>query len=293
MSGPRVFPANLELRESTDEGAAVAGLSHKPGGMFLLFVQEVATEGEPRGAITFLHDAGDHGGRYVALATELATLGWAVSLPDLRGHGRSEGERGHSAGIAEVLRDLDEIQNHLAYMAPSAPRILAGQGLGALWALATACERPDGLIGLVLASPLLEPRFALPEPKRGLRGLFSKVGPRSAGATEYTVEQLTSDESEARAWREDALVHDRISLRAGTQALEAAARYVPRLHTLDIRTLVLQGTADRLGSPQQVRALARDGLDVRLFEGMRHDLFHEQRKDEVTRALTEWLERLV
>jgi hypothetical protein len=56
MSDLKLFPANLELRESTDDGKAVAGLSHKPGGMFLLFVQEAAVEGEPRGALTFVHD---------------------------------------------------------------------------------------------------------------------------------------------------------------------------------------------------------------------------------------------
>lgn len=292
MSGERVFPANLELRESDDEGRPIAGLSHKPGGMFLLFVQELASQGEPRGALTFVHDAGDHGGRYLALANELAARGWAVSLPDMRGHGRSEGERGHSGGIEEVVRDLEEVQNHLAYMAPSAPRVLAGTGLGALWALASACEHPEALVGLALVNPLLEPRFELPEPAGGLRKLFRKVGPKSAGSTGCSPDALTAVESERAALRADPLVHQQVSLRAGTQALEAAARYGPRLGSLGIPTLVLQGTGDPLGSVERVRALSGDSLEVELVEGARHDLFHDAQAERAVRAFGEWLDRL-
>lgn len=292
MSELRAFPANLELRESTDDGKAVAGLSHKPGGMFLLFVQEVAAEGEPRGALTFVHDAGDHGGRYLPLAGALADRGWAVSLPDMRGHGRSEGDRGHSGGIEEVVRDLEEIQNHLAYMAPAAPKVLAGQGLGALWALASACERPEGLVGLVLVAPLLEPRFRLPEESSGLRKLFKKVGPRSAGETGFTPELVTKDPAEARAWSADELVHQSVTLRAGREAQEAARRYVPRLGSLGIPVLVLQGADDRLGSPARARELEGGAVEVRVFEERGHDLFHEARREEVMSALTGWLERL-
>src|SRR5688572_9733239 len=142
---------NLELRESTDTGEEAAGLSHRSmAGMFLLQVRELAARGEPRGAVTVVHDAGDHSRRYDSLARELANSGWAVALPDLRGHGGSEGERGHSAGIAEVVRDLGEIQDHLAYRMPDAPKVLVGQGLGALYALAFALERADVARGLVL-----------------------------------------------------------------------------------------------------------------------------------------------
>ena len=41
---------------------------------------------EPRGGAAVIHDAGDHGGRYVGLAEALAADGGAVALPDMRGH---------------------------------------------------------------------------------------------------------------------------------------------------------------------------------------------------------------
>ena len=99
------FLTNLELRASDATGEMAEGLSHSTmKGMVLLTVLELAANGEPRGAVTVLHDAGDTGDRYQELARTLADDGWAIALPDLRGHGRTEGPRGHSAGLREVER---------------------------------------------------------------------------------------------------------------------------------------------------------------------------------------------
>ncbi|MDP6538988.1 MAG: alpha/beta fold hydrolase [Planctomycetota bacterium] len=288
MSDEQLFPVNLELRESDASGEVASGLSHAPGGMFLLFVQELAARGEPSGAATIVHDAGGHGGRYVELARSLAARGWAVSLPDLRGHGRSEGARGHCAGENEVVRDLGEVQAHLAYMAPDVPRVLIGDGLGALHALAAASADPD-VRALVLLAPLLAPRFEPPTAPGGLKRLFKKVGPTSPGRTLFDGELLTSDAEQARAWEEDELAHDTITLQAIEQAERAGAGAAERLDRLGASVLVLQGAQDRLGDPESVRALSGEGVEVRLFDGMRHDLLHETGRAEVITGVVDWL----
>jgi alpha-beta hydrolase superfamily lysophospholipase len=235
-----------------------------------------------------VHDASDHGGRYLTLARALAADGWSVALPDLRGHGRSEGERGHSNGIAEVLRDIGDVQDHLAYRQPDAPRVLIGQGLGALWCLAYACEKPDGVAALMMVSPLLMPKFDLPKAPSGLAGLFKKVGPNSAGRTGWDASNLTSEASEQAALKSDDLAHGIITVRAGEQAAEAAARYVPRIAQLSMPTLVLCGSADPIANPEATRSLR--GVNVEAFEGLRHDLFHETRSVEVTARVSAWLD---
>ena len=180
---------NLELRESDETGEAIAGLSHASmKGMLLLSVLELAARGEPRGAVTVVHDAGDTCSRYRVLATALADAGWAVALPDLRGHGKTEGDRGHSAGLREVWRDLGEIQNHLAYRMPDGPKVLIGQGLGALYALSFALERPGVAAAVVLVAPLHEPRFQAPEAPRGLGKLLRKHSHQELGAGLAVVE---------------------------------------------------------------------------------------------------------
>ncbi len=291
MSQNEPFVTYLELRESNADGDAGAGLSHSSAGLVLLHVLELAAYGEPRGAITIVHDAGDHGGRYVDLARDLARRDWSIALPDLRGHGRSEGERGHSNGIREVVRDIGDVQDHLAYRQPEVPRVLIGQGLGALYCLAYACERPDGVAALVLAAPLLEPRFQLPQSGGGLMKLFKKVGPTSPGRIGWMADALCSDPAEHARRAADALVHDQITLRAGDQAIEAASKYARQAARLAMPVVIVHGSEDSIASPRAARELAVGTIELNVFEGLRHDLFHEARGAEVSAFVCDWLDR--
>ncbi|MCY2960387.1 MAG: alpha/beta fold hydrolase [Planctomycetota bacterium] len=279
----------LELRESNADGSAAAGLSHTGKGLVLLHVQELAADGEPRGAVTIVHDAGGHGGLFLRLGRRLAESGWAVALPDLRGHGRSEGARGHTNGVLEVARDLGDVQDHLAYRQPDAPKVLVGQGLGALWCLAYASERPDGIAALVLAAPLLDPNFDLPQATGGLLKLFKKVGPDAPGRIGWNPAERSND-PEVRAALAAEPAHDVITLRAGEEARAAAQKYVPKLGQLAMPVLVLVGVDDRIAPASRVRVLSGPRVEVREFAGVHHDLFLDGRAGDVSEAVVRWLD---
>ncbi len=292
MTDREAIATYLEQRSSNAEGEEAAGLSHSAEGLVLVHVQELASHGEPVGGLTLVHTAGDHGGRYLRAGNALADAGWAVALPDLRGHGRSEGERGHSAGLKEVVRDLGAVQDHVAYRLPDAPKVLVGVGLGAVYALTLATERPGSVAALALVSPLLSPRFEPPQAPGGLRKLFRKVGPTSPGRTGFSAEQLTSLPGEQRAWREDELTHDVITLRAAEQAVEGAQAARLRLADLGVPVLCLYGADDTLASPDDVRAFEGDRLEVRVLAGSRHDVLHDAGEAEALEALKAWLARV-
>lgn len=278
----------LELRESSADGSAGAGLSHQSKGLVLLHVLELAAHGEPRGGVTLVHGAGDHGGRYLAAARTLAEADLAVALPDLRGHGRSEGERGHSAGLSEVLRDLTSIQEHLAYRLPVAPKVLVGQGLGALYAAHYAIEHPGSLAGLALLSPTWEPRFEIARPG-GLFKAFKKVGPTTPGRVPREPADLTGDAVQRAAWASDQLVHSTITLRAAEEAERCAAACRGRLGQAGCPVLVVHGSADPLAPPAAARAQAGGSVEVRVIEGGRHDLLHDVDANATIAQLRDWI----
>ncbi|HUR26869.1 MAG TPA: alpha/beta fold hydrolase, partial [Planctomycetota bacterium] len=211
MGAAEPLTTYLELRESAPDGSEGSGLTHQSAGLVLLHVLEIAAHGEPQGGVTIVHDAGDHGARYLAAAQILAEQHWAVALPDLRGHGRSEGARGHSAGAREVVRDLQAVQDHLAYRLPDAPKVLVGQGLGAIQALHFALEKPGALAALVLLAPRWRPNFELPKPPGGLKKLFNKPAPTDPGCIGNQPALLTESDADRHAWEGDALVHDVIT----------------------------------------------------------------------------------
>ncbi len=289
MNAPEPLTTYLELRQSQADGSEGSGLSHNSAGLFLLHVLEVAARGEPRGGVTILHDAGDHGGRYLAAARVLAEHQWAVALPDLRGHGRSEGQRGHSNGWSEVSRDLRAVQDHLAYRLPDAPKVLIGQGLGALYALNFALEHPEDLSALVLLAPRWHPDFQAPKPASGMLRLFKKPAPTDEGCVGNQPSRLTNSDAERHAWGGDPLVHDSISRRAVDQSLEIAARCRGGASQLRVPTLLLHGAKDSISDPAHSRAFQSPCVELRVLDDLAHDLLHERGADRLVDDIVRWL----
>jgi alpha-beta hydrolase superfamily lysophospholipase len=299
MSRPDFNLTNLEQRASNPDGTEGEGLSHKSGGiggagMVLVQVLELAPPsallvgGEPQGAAIVVHDLGDHGGRYDELARALSEAGLIVSLPDLRGHGKSEGPRGHIPGLPEPVRDIHNVREHVAYRMPGAKSVVVGIGAGALFAIAYAKAHRDEVSALVLAAPLRDPKFGEPK-KGGLLGMFKKPGPLSECPIGWTAEQMCADSTAQATWTADDRRGDMVTLR-GTEVLAAAAREAAAgFAALDLPTLVLAGSDDPIAPAAAVEAFAAElGAECRTFEGRRHDLFRDAGHEEVIAAATEW-----
>ena len=86
----------MKHRESTIQ--AVDGLD--------LYCQCWRPEEEIRGVLAIVHGFGEHSGRYLNVVNHLVPKGFAVYGFDLRGHGRSAGQRGHINQWGEYRQDL-------------------------------------------------------------------------------------------------------------------------------------------------------------------------------------------
>ena len=53
-----------------------------------------------------MHGLGEHSGRYAHLAAFLNQAGYTLLAFDLRGHGKSEGQRGHTPSCEVLLDDI-------------------------------------------------------------------------------------------------------------------------------------------------------------------------------------------
>lgn len=287
------FVTNLELRDSNPDGTEGAGLSHTAEGLFLLHVLELAGAGEPNGAITIVHGFGGHGGLYQGPGEFFAARGWAVALPDLRGHGNSEGPRGHVWGLPEPVRDLDSICDHLAYRLPDAPKVVIGTGLGAIFAAAYGLAHPDRMAALVLISPVLAPKLSEPPKPGGLKAMFKKPKPLDVGPLGLTADQLTADAAAMANWEGNPLVHDQVTRHTAQNLPREAADVAARLSQLAVPTLILHGADDPLGDVAASQALAGERIDVRTLEGRKGDLLREADWTERCEEIAQWLDRNV
>lgn len=301
MSSPDFLLTNLELRASKPDGSEGAGLSHQTGGiggagMVLVRVLELGpppSKGVPDGAAIVVHDAGDHGAHYEKLADKLAAAGWMVSLPDLRGHGMSEGERGHTTGIPEPVRDIHSVREHVAYRIPDIKSVVIGIGSGALWAMAYALKHQDEVHALVLATPLMKSNFGAPQKVGGVMGLFKKVTPLSPCVIPWRASDMLTQPGDMGLWNADPK-RDNTVTKGTVDAIEKAIAEVPAKYAaLGMPTLVLAGSDDPICTPADAAAFAEQlGAKYAVVEDARHSLFHGPTSQAAIDLVVDWLRTL-
>ncbi|RYG33063.1 MAG: alpha/beta hydrolase, partial [Burkholderiales bacterium] len=72
-----------------------------------IFIRSWRPASAPRGVIVISHGFNSHSGQYAWAAQQFVARGFAVYAADLRGRGKSEGERFFVANIDEYLGDVD------------------------------------------------------------------------------------------------------------------------------------------------------------------------------------------
>lgn len=123
-----------------------------------------------RGAVLYLHGIQSHGGWFLSSARRLAEAGYIVLLPDRRGSGRNERDRGHAPSARRLLRDcrgwLDVLRTGQVPGGPSFAGFVATHIVGVSWGgkLALALARQDrrSVASITLVAPGLFPQVDLP-----------------------------------------------------------------------------------------------------------------------------------
>ena len=76
-----------------------------------LFFREIIPGGPIKATICLVHGLGDHSGWFKDLFDFFVTNKFAILTFDLRGHGKSEGIRGHIPSYEALMKDIDLLLN--------------------------------------------------------------------------------------------------------------------------------------------------------------------------------------
>lgn len=110
-----------------------------------------------KGVVIFVHSMGLHVGLAANMAKVFANNGFTFVGFDLRGHGRSEGERGYLDDANLIKEDAHKFIGSIFKMYPNVPIFLMGHGGGSLLALVFSREFTDyKFAGLIMTSPSLK-----------------------------------------------------------------------------------------------------------------------------------------
>lgn len=249
---------------------------------------------QPRAALIVVHGLGEHSGRYESFAEAMTASGVSTYAYDQRGHGLSEGRRGHVGRFYMFLQDLDRFVREVGGLIDvNLPLFLLGHSMGGLVALRYLEEYDTRFNGAIILAPWLGTAADVPRWKTTLAGVFTRILPSIPFSNGIDPDALSRDPEVAQAYRDDPLVHDRITPRLFTEASVAMGAVQRRVDRIRTPLLIMVPDADRIVDAQRTLAFARslppDDVTVRVYPGHYHELLNEPDRAATIRELRDWL----
>lgn len=262
------------------------------GGGVELFVAKHAVD-HPRCVVVIVHGLCEHSGRYLAVAAGFNAFGYAVYRFDNRGHGRSGGERGHVNDFNEFIDDAEKVVAWVKKENPGLPVFMLGHSMGGFIAAAHAVKYPGRLSGQVLsgAASGIQPMLA------GLEGVDFSAKAREPIANAL-VEMVSRDPQVVSAYRDDPLNLKEFSTQLMSEVLIRGARWLMNHYAAyTCPCLILHGGADQIVTPETsgtfYENIASADKELKIYDGLYHEILNEPEKDTVMEDIRRWLEKRI
>lgn len=249
---------------------------------------------EARGSIVLMHGLGEHSGRYRHVARFLNDWGFSVRSYDHRGHGKSEGKRGDAHHGDPILQDGEIIVEDFSAQFAEPPFLL-GHSMGGLFAARFALSQLAPLRGLILSSPALAVRLSVAQ--RFLLKVMHALAPSFGAPNGLPAHLLSHDAGVVQAYKDDPLVHGKISPRLLTSMLSAMEYCASHAGSMTVPTLMLVAGDDHLVDPEGSRrffAQLPPGIgQMHWYPDFYHEVFNEIEAGRAFADLHAWLDKAV
>ena len=251
---------------------------------------------EPKAIIALVHGMGEHSGRYRKVAEFFANKGVAIMAFDQRGHGKTDGDRGHISNFNQFLDGVEGLMDRVKLQFPNIPVFLYGHSLGGNVAINYALKRPSGIKGLIITSPWLKLAFQPPPLKLKLAKIMFNLYPRFTQASKLNVNHLSRSEAVVKAYQKDKLVHDKISASGFINIFNAGLYAIQHAKDLKMPTLLMHGTGDLVTDHKASEQFAEQSpltTTLRLWPDAYHELHNEPESEEVLTEIYNWMSKYI
>jgi acylglycerol lipase len=251
-----------------------------------LYVQEWSPEGAVKGSLMLVHGLGEHSGRYAHVAEALTSKGYSLTAFDLRGHGKSEGIRGHATSYPALMNDITQNINLVREHFPGSPIFLYGHSIGGNFVLYYCLTQKTDIKGAIVTAPALGTANPVPLVKLTLGKLLYNLLPSTQMDNGLDRSGLSRDPEVEKKYSSDPLVHPKVSARLALDTLNNGRFIIDHAHEFPIPLLMMQGSADRI-----VSLSLTSKITFKEWEGCYHELHNEPEKQEVLKFIADWLDQ--
>jgi acylglycerol lipase len=256
-----------------------------------IFVRSWQPDSKPRAVVVICHGVNSHSGQYSWAGEQLADSGLAVYALDLRGRGRSDGERFYVEDVADYVSDVAAAIRLAKSRHPGLAVFLLGHSAGGVVSSVYALDNQAELAGFICESFAFQvpaPGFAL----AAIKGL-SHIAPRLP-VLKLKNEDFSRDPKAVETLNNDPLtaheVQPAITVAALVRADERLREEFPRM-TLPL--LIMHGTDDKAtvchGSQFFYETAGSKDKTLKLYEGHYHDLLNDIGKEGVMADIKAWI----
>jgi alpha-beta hydrolase superfamily lysophospholipase len=182
---------------------------------------------------------------------------------------------------------------HARQAAEGKKLFIYGHSLGALIAARWALGKPEGISGLLLASPFVALGFEPPRLKVLAAQLVDKVVPWLPMGNELKAEQLTRDAArQEESWKDPLYLHV-ATPRWFNETRRVQAEVMRRAGEILVPCLVAMGTDDTITATPAMRdffsRLGASDKTLLEYPGARHELFNELERQKTAADLLGWI----
>lgn len=258
-----------------------------------IFGQEWKPDGKVKGAIALVHGLGEHSGRYKHVAEAFAAAGFSLTAFDLRGHGKSDGIRGHAPSYEAIMSDISQNIELTKEHFPGVPVFLYGHSLGGNLSLYYCITKKPQIKGAIITSPGLGTAKPVSPVTLALGKLLYNLLPSTQLDNGLDRSGLSRDPEVEKKYAEDPLVHPKISARLALDMLNNGKFIIQNASEFPVPLLLMQGSDDQLVNAQLTKTFANAAplskVTYKEWAGYYHELHNEPEKAQVLKVMTDWL----
>ena len=249
--------------------------------------------------LVVLHGLGEHGGRYLHFPHYLQSAVDGVYCLDHRGHGRSEGVRGHVESFDLFVNDLvlalGRLEENLIKRFGQAEIHLFAHSMGGLIALKTLLDHPKlPLRSVAISAPLLKIALEVPTFKKAAASIMVKLWGSLQMTSEVNAQDLSHDLAVVNAYSQDRLVHSKITPQLFTELLSAMESsrsasqgelFYPVQFQIPLEDRVVSAEA----ALEFYRNIKSTDKVLKTYPHFYHEAFNELKKEEPFSDLLHWI----
>jgi len=246
----------------------------------------------PKAVVALIHGQGEHINRYDHVAEVFTNQNIAVVGFDHIGHGQSTGLKGHASSYEAYLEQVTGLLEACAQRYPNLPVIMYGHSMGGSFVLNYILDKKPNVKLAIVTSPWIQLAFKPSAFMVGLGKLMKNIYPKLTQPTGLNVNHISSDAKEVDKYKNDPLVHGKVSAAAGLDLMEAG----DKLHTYEghfpVPLLMFHGSEDQITSHSATEAFAKrvsGDITFNSVEGQYHEVHNDTKRAELFSKMNDWL----